>query len=352
MKGASGSFVDSKDTEKHAGRTLSDRFNDIRLRVADFPEVVVIVTFTFVFLFFTFNTDDFLAGYAISNFLTFGGINGVIVVGVAFLMISGEFDISVGSTMAVAMYVLMLLLLAQVPALAAIFLALLVAALLGLVNGLIVVNTTIPSFIVTLGTLLAYRGLARFLGQGRLINYPEEQRSELFTYLNGQLTWFNDLFVPAGNFRVSIIWFIGLTIIMTIVLKRTRFGNWTYAAGGNPGAAISQGVNVKRVKLINFILSSLLAGFAGMLFFAQRFSVNALTGAGIELIAVAAAVIGGVRLTGGYGTIIGASVGIILLNMLEQGLSSMGVAHEIFQAVAGAIIIIAVISNTYIGKQD
>lgn len=315
-------------------------------------EAVVTITFVLVFIFFALNAGDFLSAYAISNFLTFGAVNGVVVIGVAFLMISGEFDLSVGSTMAVAMYVLVLALLAQIPALVAVVLALAVALLLGLVNGLIVVHSRIPSFIVTLGSMLAYRGLARFLGKGRLINYTVENKPELFTYLNGYLTGLNNLFEPRGNFRAAILWFIGLVIVMTIVLMRTRFGNWTFATGGNPGAALSQGVHVNRVKLICFMLSSFFAGFAGILFFSHRFSVNPLTGHGSELVAVAASVIGGVRLTGGYGTIIGASVGMVLMNMLEQGLTSMGIPLEIFQAVAGAIIILSVIANTYIGKQE
>lgn len=330
---------------------LSGSISNFRHKVADMTEVVALITFVAVFVFFGFSAPDFLSAYAISNFLTFGAIHGIVVIGVAFLMISGEFDLSVGSTMAVAMYVCVLSLQAGLPAALAVLLALAASALLGLINGLIVVNSRIPSFIVTLGSLLAYRGLARFLGSGRLINYTGDKPA-LFAYLNGYLTGLNSLFEPAGNFRASIIWFAVLIILMTILLTRTRFGNWTFATGGNPAAAKAQGVDVRRVKLINFVLSALFAGFAGMLFFGHRFSVNPLTGHGTELVAVAASVIGGVRLTGGYGTIVGASIGMILMAMLEQGLASMGVAHEIFEAVTGLIIVVSVLANTTIGALD
>ena len=333
-------------------KSLSDRFSHVRLKVADTSEAVVTITFVILFIFFAFYAKDFLSAYAISNFLTFGAVYGVTVIGVAFLMISGEFDLSVGSTMAVAMYIVILALLAHIPALLAVLLALLVSVILGLINGLIVVNSKIPSYIVTLGSMLAYRGLARFLGNGRLINYTVPDKPELFNYLNGNLTAINDWFQPAGNLRAGIFWFAGLMLLMTFVLFRTRFGNWTFATGGSPGAAISQGVNVGRVKLVCFMLCGLMAGFAGMLFFSHRFSVNPLSGSGGELVAVAASVIGGVRLNGGYGTIVGACVGIILMSMLQQALASMGVAQEIFEAVTGLIIIVSVLANTLIGREE
>jgi simple sugar transport system permease protein len=326
--------------------------SDIRSRIANIPELVALITFVIVFVYFSIAASAFLSAYALSNILTFGGISGIVVIGVAMLMISGEFDLSVGSTLAVASYVFVLALVAGVPPLLAMGLALLVSAVLGLINGLIVVYSKIPSFIVTLGTLFAYRGLARVLGKGSAITYTPKESPVLFSYLNGYLTSINALFGSAANFRASSFWFIGLVIVMTIVLMRTAYGNWTFATGGNPGAALSQGVNTRRVKIVNFVLSGSLAGLAGVLTFAQRNSATPLAGSGLELTAVAAAVIGGVRLTGGYGTILGASVGILLVSMLEQGLALMGIPNEIFRAVAGFIIILSVIANTYMGEAD
>jgi len=332
---------------------LLDRLADIRHKIADFPEIITLFTFAIIFLFFAVvATDTFLSAYALSNILTFGGITGIVVIGIAFLMISGEFDLSVGSTLAVASYVFALTLVAGVPAIPAMALALAVSTFLGLINGLIVAYSRIPSFIVTLGTLFAYRGLARILGGGTAVKYTPADMPALFTYLNSSLTRINTLFEPAGNFRASSLWFIGLVVVMTIVLERTRYGNWTFATGGNSQAARSQGVNVKKIKIINFMFSGCLAGLAGILIFSQRNSATPLAGVGLELIAVAAAVIGGVRLTGGYGTIIGAGIGVLLMSMLEQGLALLGIPNEIFRAVAGFIIIITVAVNTYLRKEE
>jgi len=322
----------------------------LRYSLANFPEVVALVSFLAVFVFFAIAADNFLTPICIANILTFASITGIVVVGVAMLMISGEFDLSVGSTFTVASYVFALSMNAGVPPILALLLALIVSALLGLINGLIVTWTGIPSFITTLGTMLAYRGIARAIGRGDFATYTGD-RLALFGFLNGALDPINQLVTPASNFRVSILWFIAIAIVMSLVLMRTRYGNWVFATGGNPGAALAQGVAAKRVKVINFVLTGFLAGTASVMQFAHRLSVDPLRGEGMELVAVAACVIGGVQLTGGYGTIFGACVGMLLLQMLEQGLVLMQIPIQIFQAVAGLILIIAVISNTYLGRQ-
>ena len=326
------------------------RLTRLRYRLANFPEVVALVSFLAVFVFFTVAADNFLTPIAIANILTFASITGIMAVGVAMLMISGEFDLSVGSTFAVASYVFALSMNAGIAPIVALLLALIVSALLGLINGLIVTGTGIPSFITTLGTMLAYRGIARALGGGDFARYMGD-RLGLFGFLSGGIDQINQLFTPASNFRVSIIWFIVIAVVMSLVLRRTRYGNWVFAVGGNPGAALSQGVTVKRVKVINFVLTGLLAGVASVMQFAHRLSVDPLRGEGMELIAVAACVIGGVQLTGGYGTIFGACIGMLLLQMLEQGLVLMQIPVQIFQSVAGLILIVAVISNTYLSRQ-
>ncbi len=326
---------------------MTETWTRFRYRLATIPEVVALVSFLAVFLFFSLATDTFLTPIAFANILTFGSITGIMVIGVAMLMISGEFDLSVGATFAVSSYVFALSLIAGVAPFLAAILALLVSALLGLLNGLIVTRSGIPSFIATLGTMLAYRGIVRAIGSGDFATYTGEALT-FFNYLNGPITPLNQLFVPVPNFRLSIIWFLLIALIFSFILMRTKYGNWTFAAGGSPEAALAQGVNVNRVKVTNFMIAAVLAGLAGIMQFAHRSSVDPLRGEGMELIAVAACVIGGTRLKGGVGTIFGAMVGIILLQMLEQGLVLMRIPIQIFQAVAGLIIIIAVISNTYL----
>jgi simple sugar transport system permease protein len=322
----------------------------LRFSLTNFSEIVALISFLALFVFFAIAADNFLTGFALANILTFASITGIVVVGVAMLMIAGEFDLSVGSVFAVASYVFALSMNAGVPPVLAMVLALAASCLLGLINGLIVTGTGIPSFITTLGTMLAYRGIARALGGGDFAQYLGD-RNLLFGVLNGAIEPLNQLFDPPSNFRVSILWFLLIAVIMALTLRRSPFGNWVYAVGGNPGAALSQGVAVKRVKLICFVLTALLAGFAGIMQFSHRLSVDPLRGAGMELVAVAACVIGGIRLTGGYGTILGACIGVVLLQTLEQGLVLMQIPVQVFRAVAGLILLIAVIVNTFLSRE-
>jgi simple sugar transport system permease protein len=303
-----------------------------------------------LFVFFSFGSENFLTPYSIGNILTFGSITAIVTVGVAMLMISGEFDLSVGSNFAVASYVLALGLIAGMSVWVAIPLALLVSTGLGLLNGVIVVKTRIPSFIATLGTMLAYRGIVRAIGSGNFATYKGET-IPLFKLINGNFTLLNNQF-GVDAFRTSFLWFLFFAVIFSFILMRTRYGNWVYAAGGAPDAAAAQGVNVNRVKMTNFAIAGFLAAVASVTQFAHRMSVDPLRGDGMELIAVAACVIGGVRLTGGYGTIFGAIVGTFLLQMLDQGLVLMQIPIQVFQACVGLIIIISVVSNTYLSKSE
>ncbi len=337
------------NTDHVRQRTASNPWLTLRHHLAQYPEAVALISFILIFLFFSVVNENFLTPISISNILTFGSITGIVVIGVAMLMISGEFDLSVGSTFAVASYVFALTLNAGVLPVAAMCLALIISLVLGLINGLIVVYTRIPSFIATLGTMLAYRGIARAIGHGKFATYKGDHIL-LFDILNGSLDRLNHLFNPPAIFRMSIIWFVLIALLMTYVLMRTRYGNWVYATGGNRLGAYAQGVPVRLVLLINFVLAGLLAGLAGIIQFAHRTSVDPLRGAGMELIAVAAAVIGGVKLTGGYGTVLGATIGLLLIQMMDQGLVLMQVPIQVFQAFVGLLIIVAVLSNKYLGE--
>jgi simple sugar transport system permease protein len=330
---------------------LAKTLPEIRHRLSYFPEAVAVISFGALFLFFLIAAPHFLTALSIGNILTFGSITGVVTIGVAMLMISGEFDLSVGSNFALASYVLALCLIAGWPVWLGILLAIVVSTALGLLNGLIVTKAKIPSFIATLGTLLAYRGIVRAVGHGNFATYKGPP-IPIFSILNGDFVLLDKLFNAQDAFRTSLIWFILIAILFTFILMRTKYGNWVFAAGGGPEAANAQGVPVDRVKIINFTLVGFLVALASIMQFSYRLSVDPLRGDGMELIVVAASVIGGARLTGGYGTIFGAIVGTLLLQMLDQGLVLMHIPIEIFQASAGLIIIISVIINAFISKGD
>ncbi len=307
------------------------------------PAFVLLIIFILLSIF----VPKFLTFRSVSGILNAITLSGTITVGVAMLMISGEFDLSVGSLMAVGAYVYAYLCMANQPALGVI-LGLFVPALLGSVNGLILVWTGIPSFIVTLGTKYFYRGMLWVATAGTMLQTID--RIPVYNIFNGRLDILNNLF-KAANFRTALVWLLLLVIVFQFVLMRTRYGNHVFAVGGNPGAALGQGVNVNQVRVLNFVITGAIAGFAGILLFSQFYTVRVASGDGLELSAIAAAVVGGTLITGGAGSIWGALVGALIISTLRTGVVLMNIPFipaDNFDAIVGVTIVLAAIMNTYL----
>jgi len=301
---------------------------------------------------FSIFVPHFFSLRSVSGIINAATLTGMVTIGITLLMISGEFDLSVGSIVAIGAYAFAFGTTELDSPLLAVALGLLIPALLGAINGLIFVWTEIPSFIVTLGTLYIYRGAVWVLSGGQLIQTLEKQA--VYTVFNGRLDVLNSL-LPGANFRTSLLWLLGVTTLFQYILVRTGYGNHVFAVGGNPLGALAQGVNIKRVKVINFIISGTLAGLTGILLFSQYKSVRVATGAGMELSAIAAAVVGGTLLTGGAGSIWGALIGAILISTLRTGVVLMNIPFipaDNFEAVVGATIIGAVILNNWLRSRE
>jgi simple sugar transport system permease protein len=266
---------------------------------------------------------------------------GILSIGVTLLMIGGHFDLSVGAVLGLTSYVAVILMrdwglspLVATPA------AIIAGALLGLVNGLIVVRFRIHSFVVTLGTMLIWRGILIALTGGfpMTVEIPPLFKAAMA----GPLIF---------GFRMSMLWFVGLGLIGTFLLNRTRFGNWVQACGQNPQAARNLGVPVDRVTVILFMITSALAAVAGIIQVARFASVDALRGEGMELQAVAVTVIGGTLLSGGYGSVIGTIFGAITFGIIQVGLVLAGAPGHLFKTLTGLIVVAAVILNTDVARR-
>ncbi len=423
------------------------------------PESGAIFGFLAVFFFFFIATwvdtgwpPQFTDLRTVASITTNATSQGIIAVGVTMLMIAGEFDLSVGSMLGLS--ALMFIIAADngpaglvdllpfgigerlienwgisdagMPGLLAILVALATGATLGLINGLLLVVTRIPSFIVTLGTLYIYRSvMLNIIPGGTIARYERDPmvwsfhplviiglvvaaaalvvffllptarkswqrgnamrgvrstgsmirlgatsavmaatvivavrliiyygsdldttvQAPFFDILNGKFNFIKE------NFRASIAWWGLLAMIFTVILTQTRYGNAVFATGGNPEAARAQGINVTRVKVMSFVISGTLAAVAGIMEAARFKVVEPLRGTGYELDVIAAAVIGGTLLTGGYGSIFGSVLGVLIAFMLKTGLVLIGVEAAWFRGVLGIIMIIAVIINTNIRRQ-
>jgi len=446
-------------TQRKGGSRLLAYWEHGRESWSRFPESGAIFGFVSVLLFFIVATwintgwpPQIIDGRSIASIVTNAASQGIIAVGVTMLMICGEFDLSVGSTLGLSALMFIIAassgpagLVELIPfgigdrlvdnldisragmsGLASIAVALVTGAFLGLINGLLLVGTRIPSFIVTLGTLYIYRSvMLSIIPGGTIARYTREEmvwsfhplviiglvilvvalllillwpalrRAYLRAQQNGGIGKIGPalrLLVVAGamaavvvvgaliinayggnlkdpvkapffdiingnlafvkyNFRAAIIWWGVIAAIFTVVLTSTRYGNAVFAVGGNSEAALAQGINVRRVKVMSFVISGTLAAVAGITEAARFKVVEPLRGTGYELDVIAATVIGGTLLTGGYGSIIGTVLGILIAFMLKTGLVLIGVQADWFRGVLGIIMIAAVVLNTNIRRQ-
>ena len=257
----------------------------------------------------------------------------LLAIGVTVLMIAGEFDLSVGSVFALSPMVMVMLLAGGVPVVLAIAAGLIAAILVGLFNATITLKIGLPSFIATLGALFMVRSLAIVISGGFPPPFPRDMDT---SWLVGRI----DLL------RASIFYLLGIAAIIGIWLRRTDFGSWIYATGGDAQAARDMGINVNLVKTVCFCLCSLLAGFAGIILAFRIKAIVPSMGTGFELQAIAAAVIGGAALTGGIGSVVGAIIGALLIAFIENIIILARIDANWFKFAVGAMIVIAVALNT------
>ncbi|MBN1315025.1 MAG: ABC transporter permease [Anaerolineales bacterium] len=314
------------------------------------PVAGPLITFILVFILFSLFVPNFLTIRSISGIINAATLTAVITIGVTLLMIVGEFDLSVGASQAVGAFLFGMYATQDGNPIFALLLALIVTGLMGAINGFIMIRTRIPSFIVTLGTLYLYRGALWIFSGGSMIQTTETNNA--FTIINGRLDFIADA-IKGANFRTSALWLLVLVIFFQYILVRTRFGNHLLAAGGNKGAAAAQGVNVNRTKVMTFFLTGLLAGLSGVLLYSQFQTARIATGAGEELKAIAAAVVGGTLLTGGSGSVVGALLGVLTISMLRTGVVLANlIPADNFEAIVGVTIIGAAIFNNWISKRS
>ena len=266
---------------------------------------------------------------------------GIMAIGVGILMISGEFDLSVGTlyTFCAIVTATMVKEYALSPYLAMII-GIIVGIVAGLIHGNIVNRFTIPSFIVTLGAMLLWIGGTLLYHGAKSLRYKYE--SETYkTVLTGDI----------GVIDASFLWFIGVGIVFYFIVHHHKIGNHFFAVGGNPEAAIAIGINPKRVKLIAFSIAGGCAALSGVVAMSRVGSVQPGGGLGLELEAIAACVIGGCALMGGRGSILGIMLGTALIYTIQDLLLLLRAPGFYFEMFVGGLIVLAVIINVTIRKR-
>jgi len=294
-----------------------------------------------VALFFTAQTANFWSPQTMTAITTVASTIAIVSIGVTMLMISGEFDLSVGQNFAFTPIIWALLFVSNgINEWVALVIALVVACLVGVVNGLVTTIFAIPSFIATLGMFFVLQGMNNLLISGhQLIMFDP---SIAMSVLGARL--------GTTPFYMPLLWMFVIAGAFWFVLARLRYGNWTFATGGRVGPAKAMGVPTARVKRINFVVSAFLAGLAGCMQFAYIRGVTQGQGQNYELLAITAAVLGGTSLFGGTGTIWGSVIGAFLLSAIQIGLVLIGVPGSFYVTFIGVMLVIVVIANVRLGR--
>jgi len=291
---------------------------------------LVIVYFFFVIV----GPESFASVRTLETIARQTAIVGTAALGMTLVIVLGGIDLSVGSIVAMTSVVVALALKGGAGPLTAILLATLAGALTGFVNGSLITRLKVAPFIVTLGTLLLIRGVAKGLGKEQKVDAPITWLVELLSSLPAERRF---LIVPPG------VWMLALLAVVTAVLLRyTRLGAHVVAIGSNEKTARLCGVAVERVKVVVYTLSGALAGLTGVLQFSRLTVGDPTVAVGLELDVIAAVVIGGGSLSGGEGTVTGTLVGAFIMTVIRAGTSQMGLPNWVQEIVTGTIIVAAV----------
>lgn len=311
----------------------------------------IVLIFIAMFIAMALLSDAFLSPRNLLNIVRQISVVGLIAIGVTMVIITTGIDLSSGSVLALAAVIVASLAQQpdwhdakfpglQLPVLVPILVSLIVGAACGWVNGALIAGFRIPPFIATLGMMTIARGFALIYS-----NRPVSGLTDNFNYI-GQGEIFKVMPVPNQpdmGIPIPILILLGVAIAAHIMLNNTRFGRHIYAIGGNEQAARISGLNVGRIKIGVYTIAGLLAGLAGLVLTSRIGSGQAGLGVGYELDAIAAAVIGGVSLSGGIGTIWGTMVGALIIGVLNNGLDLLNVSAYWQTIVKGSIIVAAVI---------
>ena len=313
------------------------------------PEIGALAAAVGIFIFFFAIAEPFRSPAALSTILYSASTLGIVAVGVALLMIGGEFDLSAGvSVVTAALTAAMISYQFSANMWVGALVSLIVMLVIGFINGYLVVKTGIPSFLVTLSTFFMLQGIN--LGVTRLVTgtVATQNVSNIDGFSSAQAVFASDFAIGSFSVRITVLWWIAFVLLGTWILLRTRIGNWIFAVGGNAASARAVGVPVNKVKIGLFMGVAFLAWFYGMHQLFSFSTVQAGQGVGNEFLYIIAAVVGGALLTGGYGSAVGSAIGAFIFGMTVQGIVYAGWDPNWFRFFLGAMLLLAVLVNLYI----
>ncbi|MFD3930809.1 ABC transporter permease [Streptomyces sp. NPDC058614] len=316
------------------------------------PELGSVVGAIAVFLFFAIFADSFVRAASLSTVLYASSTIGIMAVPVALLMIGGEFDLSAGvmvtsSALVSSMFSYQMTANVWVGVLVSLVLTLAI----GVFNGVMLTRTDPPSFIITLGTFLMLTGMN--LGFTKLISGTVSTKSisDMEGFSSARDVFASTLTIGGVDFKITILWWLGLIVVATWILLRTRIGNWIYAVGGGEEAARAVGVPVDKTKIGLYMGVAFGAWISGQHLLFSFDVVQSGEGVGNELTYIIAAVIGGCLITGGYGSAVGAAVGALIFGMVSKGIVYAEWNPDWFKFFLGVMLLLATLLNHWVRKR-
>jgi rhamnose transport system permease protein len=274
-----------------------------------------------------FASSDFIGALNFSFILTNAVEVGLMALPMTMLIVMGEIDLSVGSTLGLSAAVMGTLVVQGVPFVLAALCSLVVGALAGLINGVLCTVFRLPSLVLTLGTYALYRGLAEVvIGTQSVATFPSWFVGWNTRYVVGLITY------------PQVFWVV-CTVVAMVVLHQLRFGRTLTFIGANPVAARYSGLRIDRNRILMFTVSGLTSSAAGLILVSRLGSLDNTAGTGFELIVITAVLLGGTDFRGGRGTILGSFFAVLLVNVVENGLELVGISEQITTAIIGALLV-------------
>ncbi|MGW3244675.1 ABC transporter permease [Streptomyces sp. NPDC001070] len=331
---------------KTDGRTAE---RSLLRRVLARPEIGALIAAVAVYFFFFAVAPSFREASSLATVLYQASVMGIMALPVALLMIGGEFDLSAGvavttSALTASMFSFQL----SMNVWTGVIVALVVSLGIGALNGYMLVKTGLPSFLITLATFLMLQGLNLAVTKIFTGNVATDSISDMDGFDQARKVFASEIGIGGVELKVTVLWWLGFALLATWVLLRTKFGNWTFAVGGNKESARAVGVPVDFTKIALFMAVGFGAWFTGMHLLFSFNAVQSGEGVGNEFLYIIAAVIGGCLLTGGYGSAIGSVIGAFIFGMVSQGIVYANWNPDWFKFFLGVMLLIATLVNLWV----
>jgi ribose/xylose/arabinose/galactoside ABC-type transport system permease subunit len=315
-----------------------------KIKIAVPREIGVLVVLILILIIMSIASPVFLTPTNLVNVVRQCVEIGIMAIGMTFLIVNGDMDLSIGSAFAVCAMIGGTLFKYELCSPTIAFIVMLLVGLgLGAVNGLLVTRVGIPAFIVTLGTMKIYRSLAYAISGGTSVSvFPESATG----------SWVWSFGAKINGVPVQIFIMIAMFVIAHIVLRKTVYGNRVYATGGNERAARLSGINTKNTRLYAFLIQGLCCAIAAVISLAYLNSVTTTSGEGREMDCIAAVILGGAALSGGRGTIVGSFIGVLIMGIVKNGMVLLSVPVFWQDGFIGLVVILAVLVDSLIHRKD